>query len=105
MLVQGIIYNDTTLKVFTFKWDRMQVILGIYCFVLYAETGFDYGKHYQPAAFSHKDEDASAGYYSVVLKEEGIKAELTVTAPRRYAPLYVSFRQKSIYYYRFDSFA
>ena len=35
---------------------------------------------YQPAAFSHKDEDASAGYYSVVLKEEGIKAELTVTA-------------------------
>ena len=28
---------------------------------------------YQPAAFSHKDEDASAGYYSLVLKEEGIK--------------------------------
>lgn len=33
-----------------------------------------------PAAFSHKEEEASAGYYSVVLKEEGIKAELTATA-------------------------
>lgn len=34
---------------------------------------------YQPAAFSHQDEQASAGYYSVLLKEEGIKAELTAT--------------------------
>ena len=34
---------------------------------------------YRPAAFSHKDEKASAGYYSVLLKEEGIKAELTAT--------------------------
>lgn len=34
---------------------------------------------YQPAAFSHNDEKASAGYYSVVLKDEGIKAELTTT--------------------------
>lgn len=34
---------------------------------------------YQPAAFSHKDEKASAGYYSVLLKDEGIKAELTAT--------------------------
>lgn len=33
-----------------------------------------------PAAFSHKEEEASAGYYSVVLKEEGIKVELTATA-------------------------
>lgn len=33
----------------------------------------------QPAAFSHKDEKASAGYYSVLLKDEGIKAELTAT--------------------------
>lgn len=32
-----------------------------------------------PAPFSHKDEKASAGYYSVQLKEEGIKAELTAT--------------------------
>lgn len=34
----------------------------------------------QPATFSHKEEEASAGYYSVILKEEGIKAELTATA-------------------------
>ena len=33
----------------------------------------------QPAAFSHKDEKASAGYYSVLLSEEGIRAELTAT--------------------------
>lgn len=33
----------------------------------------------QPAAFSHKDEKATPGYYSVLLKEEGIKAELTAT--------------------------
>lgn len=33
----------------------------------------------QPANFSHKDEKASAGYYSVILKDEGIKAELTAT--------------------------
>ncbi len=39
------------------------------------EAGFDY----QPLAFFHKDESASAGYYSVYLKEEGIKAELTAT--------------------------
>jgi predicted alpha-1,2-mannosidase len=34
---------------------------------------------YRPAAFSHKDEKASPGYYSVLLKEEDIKAELTAT--------------------------
>lgn len=33
----------------------------------------------RPANFSHKDERASAGYYSVILKGEGIKAELTAT--------------------------
>lgn len=33
----------------------------------------------QPAAFSHKGEKASAGYYSVLLSEEGIRAELTAT--------------------------
>lgn len=33
----------------------------------------------RPMAFNHKDEKASAGYYSVLLKEEGIKAELTAT--------------------------
>ncbi|ADV42092.1 GH92 family glycosyl hydrolase [Bacteroides helcogenes] len=32
-----------------------------------------------PAIFSHKDEKASVGYYSVILKDEGIKAELTAT--------------------------
>ena len=33
----------------------------------------------RPANFSHKDERASAGYYSLILKDEGIKAELTAT--------------------------
>ena len=33
----------------------------------------------RPANFSHKDERASAGDYSVILKDEGIKAELTAT--------------------------
>ncbi len=35
------------------------------------------GHIFDPLAFSHKDEKASAGYYSVHFKEEGIKAELT----------------------------
>ena len=37
------------------------------------------GDIYKPAAFSHADEKAEAGYYSVVLKDENIKAELTAT--------------------------
>ncbi|TXE08388.1 alpha-mannosidase [Gelidibacter salicanalis] len=37
------------------------------------------GDIYKPATFSHKDEKASAGYYSVLLKDENIKAELTAT--------------------------
>ncbi len=37
------------------------------------------GDIYKPATFSHKDEKASAGYYSVLLKDENIKAELTTT--------------------------
>ena len=53
---------------------------------------------YQPAAFSHKDEDASAGYYSVVLKEEGIKAELTVTA-------HAGMNRYTFYYYYQDLYA
>ena len=32
-----------------------------------------------PAIFSHQDEKVSAGYYSVLLKNENIKAELTST--------------------------
>lgn len=37
--------------------------------------GFDYS----PLEFSHNDEEASPGYYSVILRNEGIKAELTAT--------------------------
>lgn len=37
------------------------------------------GYIFEPLAFSHKDETASPGYYSVEFKEEGIKAELTAT--------------------------
>lgn len=37
------------------------------------------GDIYRPATFSHADEKATAGYYSVFLKNENIKAELTAT--------------------------
>ncbi|MDD4727472.1 MAG: GH92 family glycosyl hydrolase [Dysgonamonadaceae bacterium] len=37
------------------------------------------GDIFKPATFSHSDEKATAGYYSVLLKDENIKAELTVT--------------------------
>lgn len=37
------------------------------------------GDIYKPYAFSHADETATPGYYSVDLKEEGILAELTAT--------------------------
>ncbi|GHT43099.1 alpha-1 2-mannosidase [Bacteroidia bacterium] len=37
------------------------------------------GYFFEPLAFSHKNETASAGYYSVNFKDEGIKAELTAT--------------------------
>lgn len=37
------------------------------------------GYIFEPLAFSHQDEKASPGYYSVDFKEEGIKAELTAT--------------------------
>ena len=40
------------------------------------------GDIFKPASFSHNDEKATAGYYSVLLKDEDIKAELTAT---RYA--------------------
>ena len=79
----GYHYNDTTLKGFSHTH-----LSGTGCIdlgdILFRPTtlkpDLTTESIYQPAAFSHKDEDASAGYYSVVLKEEGIKAELTVTA-------------------------
>lgn len=37
------------------------------------------GYIFEPLAFSHSDEKASAGYYAVYFKEEDIKAELTAT--------------------------
>lgn len=37
------------------------------------------GYIYQPLAFSHKDEKASPGYYTVKFPDEGIYAELTTT--------------------------
>jgi len=37
------------------------------------------GYIFEPLAFSHSDEKASAGYYSVYFKDEDIKAELTAT--------------------------
>lgn len=78
----GYHYDDTTLKGFshTHLSGTGCIDLGDVLFRpttqkldLTAET------LYRPAVFSHKDESASAGYYSVVLQEEGIKAELTAT--------------------------
>lgn len=43
------------------------------------EIEFGADSLYRAAAFSHKDEKAEAGYYSVVLADEQIKAELTAT--------------------------
>ncbi|MDF9829376.1 GH92 family glycosyl hydrolase [Parabacteroides sp. PF5-6] len=37
------------------------------------------GSVFEPLSFSHKDEKASPGYYSVYFPEEGIRAELTAT--------------------------
>ena len=74
----GYHYNDTTLKGFSHTH-----LSGTGCIdlgdILFRPTtlkpDLTTESIYQPAAFSHKDEDASAGYYSVVLKEEGIKAD------------------------------
>ena len=38
------------------------------------------GDIYEHLKYSHKDESATPGYYSVFFKDEGIKAELTATA-------------------------
>ncbi len=78
----GYHYDDTTLEGFSHTH-----LSGTGCIdlgdILFRPTtqqpDFQGDKLYQPAAFSHKDEKASVGYYSVLLKEEGIKAELTAT--------------------------
>ena len=38
------------------------------------------GDIYEHLKYSHKDESATPGYYSILFKDEGIKAELTATA-------------------------
>lgn len=76
----GYHYNDTTLKGFSHTH-----LSGTGCIdlgdILFRPTirklNLSAESVYQPAVFSHKEEEASAGYYSVFLKEEGIKAELT----------------------------
>ncbi|WP_294587449.1 GH92 family glycosyl hydrolase [uncultured Bacteroides sp.] len=79
----GYHYDDTTLKGFSHTH-----LSGTGCIdlgdILFRPTTQQpdltaEGSICQPAAFSHKDEKASAGYYSVLLKDEGIKAELTAT--------------------------
>lgn len=79
----GYHYDDTTLLGFSHTH-----LSGTGCLdfgdILFRPTTQDInltsqGDIYQPAAFSHKDEKAMAGYYSVILKDENIKAELTAT--------------------------
>lgn len=79
----GYHYSDTTLKGFSHTH-----LSGTGCIdlgdILFRPTTQSpdltaEGSICRPAVFSHKDEKASAGYYSVLLKDEGIKAELTAT--------------------------
>lgn len=78
----GYHYDDTTLNGFSHTH-----LSGTGCIdlgdILFRPTtlqpDFQAEKLCQPAAFSHHDEKASVGYYSVLLKDEGIKAELTAT--------------------------
>ena len=78
----GYHYDDTTLKGFSHTH-----LSGTGCIdlgdILFRPTTkaprLDEGIIYEPAEFSHKDESASAGYYSVLPKDEDIKAELTVS--------------------------
>ena len=78
----GYHYDDTTLNGFSHTH-----LSGTGCIdlgdILFRPTtlqpDFQAEKPYLPATFAHKDEKASVGYYSVLLKDEGIKAELTAT--------------------------
>ena len=78
----GYHYNDTTLRGFshTHLSGTGCIDLGDILFrPTTQEPSFTNEFFYSPANFSHQDEMASAGYYSVLLKDEGIKAELTAT--------------------------
>lgn len=78
----GYHYNDTTLRGFshTHLSGTGCIDLGDILFrPTIQEPSFTNEFFYSPANFSHQDEMASAGYYSVLLKDEGIKAELTAT--------------------------
>lgn len=78
----GYHYSDTTLKGFSHTH-----LSGTGCIdlgdVLFRPTTYlpnlTGETIYSPAIFSHHDEQASAGYYSVLLKDEGIRVELTAT--------------------------
>lgn len=79
----GYYYDDTTLKGFSHTH-----LSGTGCIdlgdILFRPTTLQpdltaEGSICRPTAFSHNEEQASVGYYSVLLKEEGIKAELTAT--------------------------
>lgn len=78
----GYHYDDTTLKGFshTHLSGTGCIDLGDILFRPITQAPDFTGEAlYSPAVFSHRDETASAGYYSVLLKDEGIKAELTAT--------------------------
>lgn len=79
----GYHYDDTTLKGFshTHLSGTGCIDLGDILFRPTTQKLDLSAEHlYQPAAFNHKEEKASAGYYSVLLKEDGIQAELTATS-------------------------
>lgn len=78
----GYHYDDTTLNGFshTHLSGTGCIDLGDILFrPMIQKADSDLVGMYRPAAFDHKDEKASAGYYSVFLKDENIKAELTAT--------------------------
>lgn len=79
----GYHYDDTTLKGFSHTHLSGTGCIDLGDILFRPTTGqpdLTVESICQPAAFSHKDEKASPGYYSVTLKDEDIKAELTATA-------------------------
>ncbi len=80
----GYHYSDTTL--FGFSHTHLSgtgcIDLGDILFrptTQTVDTASATGSVYSPAAFSHTNEEATAGYYAVTLTDERIRAELTTT--------------------------
>jgi predicted alpha-1,2-mannosidase len=80
----GYNYNDTTIAGFTHTHLSGTGVAELFDVMLLPFTGSviksEDGQNHYESAFSHKDEKAHPGYYSVKLKDYDIYAELTATA-------------------------